>query len=77
MFGELIFVAGRNGAPDGEEQPFHSLDMTYNWYPTEALTCKIKLQNLLDESVIIARAGVETFEEKPGTTISVSLKWEL
>ncbi len=77
VFGERIFVAGRNGAPDGEEQPFHSLDMTYNWYPTEALTCKIKLQNLLDESVIIERAGVETFEEKPGTTISVSLKWEL
>jgi len=77
VFGERIFVAGRNGAPDGVELPFHSLDMTYSWYPTEALTFKLKLQNLLDEAVIIERAGIETFEEKPGTTVSVSLKWEL
>jgi outer membrane receptor protein involved in Fe transport len=77
VFGERIYVAGRNGAPDGEEQPFHSLDMTYSWYPTESITLKLKVQNLLDEAVTIERAGVETFEEKPGTTASISLKWQL
>ena len=28
VFGERLFVAGRLGAPDRYEQPFHSLDRT-------------------------------------------------
>lgn len=72
VFGERLYVAGRNGAPDGYEQPFHSLDVTYTWFATEGLTLKLKAQNLLDEAVEIRRAGVTTFEEKPGTTLSLS-----
>lgn len=72
VFGERLYVAGRNGAPDGYEQPFHSLDFTYTWFATEGLTLKVKAQNLLDEAVEIRRAGVTTFEEKPGTTLALS-----
>jgi hypothetical protein len=72
VFGERLFVAGRNGAPDGFEQPFHSLDLTYTWYPTDALTIKAKAQNVLDDTIEIERAGVTTFEEKPGTALSLS-----
>jgi hypothetical protein len=54
------------------EQPFRSFDATYGFYPTENLTLKVKLMNLLDEAITIERDGVLVFEEKPGMAISAS-----
>lgn len=76
-FGERLYVAGRNGAPDGFEQPFQSLDLTYFWYPTDTMTLKIKAQNILDEAVTIEREGIAVFREKPGTSFSISFNWSL
>jgi len=76
VFGERLFVAGRNGAPDGFEQPYHSVDFTYTWFPTETITLKLKLRNLLDEEISIKREGVETFVEKPGRVVSVNFNWD-
>lgn len=75
VFGERLYVAGRLGAPDGFEQPFHSLDLTYSWYPTENLTVKAKFKNLLDETITIEREGVNTFKEKPGQEFAVSVQY--
>ena len=75
VFGERLYVAGRNGAPDGFEQPFHSVDLTYTWYPSAALTIKAKAQNVLDDAIQIERAGIITFEEKPGATLSLSASY--
>ncbi len=75
MFGERLYVAGRNGAPDGFEQPFHSVDFTYSWFPTDFITVKAKFQNLLDEAVQIEREGVLTFEEKVGQSFSLNFQW--
>jgi hypothetical protein len=77
VFGERLYVAGRNGAPDGYEQPFHSLDFTYFWFPTDTMTLKLKAQNVLNESITIQREGVAVFEKKPGATISLSFNWSL
>lgn len=77
VFGERLYVAGRNGAPDGFEQPFHSLDLSYFWYPTDNFTVKARVQNLLGEKIEIERAGVVTFEEDPGTLISLGFSWSL
>jgi hypothetical protein len=77
VFGERLFVAGRNGAPDGYEQPFHSLDITYFWYPTDTITIKARAQNLLGETILIERANVAVFEEDPGTTFSLAFSWAL
>lgn len=76
VFDERLFVAGRLGAPDGFEQPFHSLDATYSWYPTEGLTVKAKVQNILDDAIEIERGGVTTYEEKIGVTFQASVSWE-
>ena len=76
MFGERLYVAGRLGTPDGYEQPFHSLDFTYSWYPTEFITVKAKLRNMLDGMVEIEREGVVVFSERPGNSASLSFKWE-
>jgi len=77
VFGDRLYVAGRNGSPDGFEQPFHSLDFTYFWYPTERITFRAKAQNLLGEVITIERAGVVTFEEDPGSTFALSFSWAL
>jgi outer membrane receptor protein involved in Fe transport len=77
VFGERLFTAGRRGAPDAYEQPFHSLDLTYSWYSTDSITLKLKLQNLLDETIEIEREGVVSFEEKPGTNFALSFNWSL
>ena len=75
VFGERLYVAGRNGAPDGYEQPFHSLDFVYSWYPTDTITVKAKVQNILQEKIEIERQGVVTFEEDPGSTFAISFQW--
>ena len=77
VFGERLYVAGRLGSPDGFEQPFHSLDLTYFWYPTDRMTLKFKAQNLLNETIEITRSGVTTFEEDPGSSYSLSFSWRL
>jgi hypothetical protein len=76
MFDERLFVAGRNGAPDGFEQPFHSLDATYSWYPTGQIKVKAKILNLLNEAVEIEREGVTTFEEEVGRTVALGVSWD-
>ncbi|MFI2810002.1 TonB-dependent receptor domain-containing protein [Microbulbifer zhoushanensis] len=76
VFGERLYLAGRNGSPDAFEQPFHSLDLTYSWYPTQELTIKAKMQNLLDESVEIEREGVIVYEEQPGSSFALSAQYK-
>ena len=75
VFGERLYVAGRNGAPDGFEQPFHSVDLTYTWYPSDGLMIKAKAQNVLDEAIEIEREHIVTFREKPGTVLSLSASY--
>ena len=76
-FGERLYVAGRNGAPDGFEQPFQSLDFTYFWYPTDNMTLKLRAQNLLNDTITIERENVVVFEEDPGTSYAISFTWSL
>ena len=76
VFGERLYVAGRLGAPDGYEQPFNSLDVNYSFYPNDNWTVKFKVQNLLDETIEIERAGVVTYAENPGTAVAVKVKYD-
>ena len=75
VFGERLYVAGRNGSPDGFEQPFNSVDFTYAWYPTDSLTLKFKAQNLLDETITIKRNDIVTYQEDPGQSYALLLNF--
>jgi TonB-dependent receptor len=75
MFSERVFFAGRNGADDAKEQPFNSLDLIYSLYPTEKLSLKLRLQNLLDEDTVIEQNGVDVFEQNVGTTAKLDLSY--
>jgi outer membrane receptor protein involved in Fe transport len=74
-FGERLFFAGTNGAPDAFEQPFNSLDLIYSYYPTEAMTIKLRLQNLLDEQLEIEQGGVTTLEQTVGVVAKLDLSY--
>jgi outer membrane receptor protein involved in Fe transport len=76
-FGERLFFAGRDGMPDAYEQPFNSLDFVYSYYPTDRLSVKFRIQNLLDEKLEIEQAGIATIEQNVGATAKVDVKWDL
>lgn len=76
VFGERLYTAGRNGAEDLYEQPFNSLDLTYSFFPTETLSLKLKVMNLLDETISIQRESQLVFAEKPGLALSASAKYD-
>jgi TonB-dependent receptor len=75
MYSERIYFAGREGADDAVEQPFNSLDLIYSLYATEKLTLKLRLQNLLDEDIIIEQGGVDVLEQKHGSTARIDLSY--
>jgi len=74
-YSERLFFAGRNGAPDANEQGFNSLDLIYSFYPTENLTLKLRLQNLLDEQTEIEQGGVTVLEQTIGTTAKLDFTY--
>ncbi len=67
-YGERLLFAGRNGAPDAFEQPLSSVDLVYSWFPTDALSVKLRLQNLLQEKLEVAQGGITVLEQEIGTT---------
>lgn len=49
--GEKVYLAALGTEHDDAfEQPFSSLDLTYSYFPTEQLTLKTKLRNILDNN---------------------------
>lgn len=76
-FGERLFFAGRNGAQDTYEKPFDSLDLIYSFHPTERLSFKVRLQNLLEDRIELEQAGTTILEQTVGRTARLDLKWNL
>lgn len=76
-FGERVFFAGRGGAQDTYEQPFDAVDLVYSYHPTDRLSLKLRVQNILDEKIELEQAGVTTLEQHVGTTAKIDIKWDL
>lgn len=76
VFGERMNFAGRNGQDDVFEQPFHSLNATYSYYPTDQITVEFKAKNLLDSEVELIRSGVSIYKEEKGQSFSLSFKYK-
>ena len=76
VFGERIIVPGIEGRDDSYEQPFHSLDMVYTYYPTFSSTLTFKVQNILGEDKSIEFEDTVLQSETKGTSFEVALKWD-
>jgi hypothetical protein len=50
--------------------------VNYSFYPTDNWTVKLKVQNLLDETIEVERAGVVTFAENPGMAVALKVKYD-
>ena len=74
--GDRLFFAGRNGAPDAYEQPFNSVDLIWSYYPTDNMTLKLRVQNLLDEQTEIQQGGVTVLEQTIGTTAKLDFTYK-
>ncbi|WP_417659617.1 TonB-dependent receptor plug domain-containing protein [Pseudidiomarina sp.] len=76
VFGERILAAGIGGRGDAYEQPFHSLDLVYNYYPDFNSKISFKVQNLLDEEQDVTQSGVTVQSREVGRVISLSYSYE-
>ena len=76
-FGERLYFAGRDGVPDAYEQPFDSLDFVYSYFPTDRLSMKFRIQNLLDEQLEIEQNDTNMIAQDLGTTVKFDVKWDL
>ncbi len=79
-FGERIFFAGINGVDDAYEQPFHSVDFVYSFFPTDQWTIKLRFQNILDQTTRIDQRDpngneVRVLEQTVGTSFLLDIKW--
>lgn len=76
VFGERIIVPGIEGKGDSYEQPFHSLDLVYTYYPTYSSTLTFKVQNMLGEEKELEFDNTLLKSETKGTSFQVALQWE-
>ena len=81
VFGDRVYYAARsNGHQDAFEQPFHSIDFVYTFYPTNSLSMKLKLSNLLGqdrefEQVNSAGEAVTILKQEQGTGVGLDFKY--
>lgn len=72
VFGPRIIVPGIDGWDDNYEQPFHSLDVVYTYYPSYSSKVKFKVQNLLDQQKEIEFENTLRRSETKGIGLSLS-----
>jgi len=81
-FGPRIFYAGIDGNGDAYEQTFNSLDFVGSWFPTEHLSLKLRLKNILNDKTTIKQTNtlddnVTVLEQDVGTTFLFDVRYEL
>ncbi|MEW9799580.1 TonB-dependent receptor domain-containing protein [Alteromonas sp. CYL-A6] len=74
-FGERIIAPGVRGFEDGIENPFHSLDAVYTYYPDFNTTIKVRIQNILNDDKEIEQEGLLLRKETVGTSIRATYKY--
>ena len=76
VFGERILIPGIDGFDDSFEQPFHSLDVVYKYYPDFNTTVTFKVQNILDEQKELTFEDTLLRSETKGTSFSLTYKYD-
>lgn len=76
VFGERILAAGIGGRGDALEQPFHSLDWVYNFYPDFNSQLTLKVKNLLNEDQDVTQSGIQVQAREVGRILSLSYRYE-
>jgi len=75
VFGERILASGVGGVEDAMEQPFHSVDLVYTYYPDFNSKIKFKVKNLLDQDQEVTQSGVVVREKEVGVGFSLTYSY--
>lgn len=75
VFGDRILIPGIDGFDDSYEQPFHSLDMVYKYYPDFNTTITFKAKNILNQEKEIEFEDTLLRSETEGVGFSLSYKY--
>ena len=76
VFGERILIPGIDGFDDSFEQPFHSFDTVYKYYPNFNTTITFKVQNVLGENKELEFEDVLLRSETRGREFSLAVKYD-
>lgn len=76
VFGDRIILPGIEGQDDSYEQPFHSVDFIYTYYPSYNSKIKLKLQNILNERKEIEFENTLRRSETKGVGFSLSYSYD-
>jgi TonB-dependent receptor len=76
VFGARILIPGIDGFDDSYEQPFHSLDTVYKYYPNFNTTVTFKVQNMLGQEKKIEFEDVLLRSQTKGSKISLAVKYD-
>lgn len=76
VFGKRIIIPGIEGQDDWMEQPFHSLDLNYTYFPDFNSSVKFKVKNLLGQEQKIEADGTLTRSKEKGTSFSVEYQYQ-
>jgi len=76
VFGERILASGVGGREDAFEQPFHSLDVVYTYYPSFDSTLKLKMKNILNEDQEVTQSGITVRSKEIGMVVSLNYTYE-
>lgn len=74
VFGDRIIIPGIDDKDDSYEQPFHSIDFVYTYYPSYSSTLKFKVNNMLDEKKEIEFENTLLRSETVGIGFDISYK---
>ena len=76
VFAARIIIPGIDGIDDAYEQPFHSLDFVYTYYPTYSSTLKFKVQNIGDQDKTLEFEDTLLRSQTKGIGFDIAYKWE-
>ena len=76
VFGERIIIPGIEGQDEAMEQPFHSLDVNYTYFPDFNSSLKFKIKNLLGNEQEIEADGTLVRRKEKGTEFSVQYEYQ-
>lgn len=76
VFGERIIASGVADREDAFEQPFHSLDLVYTYYPSFSSKVKFKIQNMLGEDQEVLQSDVVVRSKQVGTSVGISYTYD-
>lgn len=75
-FSERVLVGSLNPTPDLYEEPFHSLDLVYSFFPAYNLSVKAKVKNLLGQDIEETQGSIAVREQEKGTSIGIDIKYD-